>query len=522
MMSKKNFLLLFINILILNLLSFWQAFSFDFWRDDWYVVWGVLHNPVYLYQWGVVKLHPISALALFLASEVYKWNSFLWEMQGFVLRTIDAVIVYYFSRALTKSKKVGIYSSLVFASFSLGIESFDWGSAIATALLLPLFCITFYFWIEQKKNTSYKKIVISLIVLTILCDPIRGIFLPIILYLYNFLLNLKVKKKISLKITNKNILILFICTCAIILYFTINRSLLYSQFLNHKLIFFLPFITFFKKILNIIVIPFNALGNILIGWILPIPDYADVGKRNIVSIIVGAGSIIYFSIITYSYLKRKEKKYSIIIFLLIWIMLLYIPNWFADITFIPAVTNRYYTMSAVGLACLVGYTIDKLKKLQIPVLIFLLAVNLYRSNYILSLEYSYRSVKSVEKLWEQIYNEVPKNAVNSLFIFQGNSLVSRYALLTAYSIPFGLRRGYTNPDDFPVSTNYIPTIKQFLCEDNFIRPSMSSRTTLQKQRISLAQVYSWYYDDNKQRLINTTIKTRNNLLYIVACRPKMN
>lgn len=473
-------------IIVISFLSFYWAFSYNFLLDDWYQISGALYYPEMLFRY--LDIHPISVLEFFSLAGFLKFNPWYWQFWGYLLRIFDSFALTFFVFAVTNSKKAAIYSAFIFVSFVGGIETSTWASAHSSAIVILPICLGFYFWISSEKQKSIKKYFLSVLFffLSMLAEPGRAFMvvpLAIIWGLFNLYQHFR-SNLLSFILRNSFLVAILILAKSIIQRFFDIRVDISSYLSGFS----------WQSFLGL----FYSLGNFLSGWIL-IPGFPErIFPRPEVLWFTAIFFLLIF-IVLILFIFRKSDKYKILLFLSLWIPLFFLPNWFSQahikVGASVVIESRYFAISAIGFAGLFGYLLSNLKgKFGKKILISFIFVNILASAVILKQNWDFRSVDFQNKIWNQIDNDVPKDEKNSIFMFLGTSKVRTEVLDWADTVPFAVRRGIINKEDYPIFTNDKKLIAELVCKKNVSRPSPFG-AMIQPDTIPLSHVHAWDLSD---------------------------
>jgi len=494
--NQKIYLLVFIFLVLsISFLVFWRAFSFDFWGEDWEQIWFAKYQPSMINNLQEMQ-HPLVIYEELLLVKYFGFNTVFWQFVGFGLKILSAFAVSLMVLGLTKSKKAAFFTGLIYASSVGGLASFTWVAAHSSALEIPFICLGIYFWVTSYKNSmSLQKgrflLALILLILSFLADPARGIFGIFIVIFWEILSVMQYPQK--LKESRGRIIIIFaslLATFMIYQYFVdIKNTVSVSYNLGIAL----------KNPLNSLNNFLNNIGNLSIGWLLPIRQnlFAVSGKNIFGSI---AGYLFFFQTIflLFKFFKQRSESLKIILIFSVWIPIFFLPNWLLPNQEmiqngqVLGMTHRYLTLSAIGLACYLGYVISRIKKNFLRGFLFLIVIgsNILVSNQILKKESEYRSTKVTKPIWDKIEKDIPQGAEDVLFFIQGNDKYQVNSISQA-KIPFAIRRGITSRDKWPISTSDPGNAKGYVCG-----------LFVNERKIPISNLYSWYIKGNSAENIS--------------------
>ena len=475
---KKQSLIFILLIVSLAFLSFYQAFNFSFIIDDWFLLWGVLYDRSTIDPF--FQTHPNVVYQFILSAPVFKFNPFYYQFLGFLLKIIDSFFVALLILSITKSKSAAYFSAIIFSSSVGGIETFTWASGRSAALLIPLISSGLFFWINAKKETIHKYFIsIILIILTILSDAGNGIVVIPMLILWELLdlqnFSKHKMKKFLFKICS-------LLAIPLILFWYLSPRIEGRSIYLIKNIFII-LANFPQMLIKFL----TSIGNLLVGWIIPIVELNHLTDPNIFNTIAGVLFFIWTIILIFAFWKRKSTIFRILLFLSIWIFLGLIPGWLTQSDYIErqsytAVSHRYLTLSSIGLIGLIAYSTSFIKrKYSFPILTAVIILNLWSSYRILSWESIYHSAVTQNYLYNQIDKDLPKgDEKNKILVFTGDHWV-RIALDWNDFYPLALKRGITRKSEFSTVTNDLDRVKELICAPDENTPP----------KFRLPNLYAW-------------------------------
>lgn len=491
-------------VIILSALSFNRALKFHLFTDDWYQIIGTLYYPEILKIY--FQIHPVNFFEFKFFSPLFKFNPYPWQFLGYLLKVIDSLSMWALIIALTNSKRAALYGCLIFAVFVVGIESVMWPSAHSSPIIIPLINLGFYFWIKSEKSQVNKSYFYSLILfaLSILAEPGRSFIVIFLVPIWEFL---SVYQKLSIK----RALISFLRI--ILLFLPLGLATLLAQkYFNtasHSSSLFqgLSSISLYKII--------QFLENPLFGWTLLLQSF-----------VFWATTIFLFTttLLLVLFIWKKREGYKITIFLTLWVLLFYLPNF---LTQTYGYTNaewpmesRYYAISAVGVVGLLSYVFSLIKSKYVNWIVALfLMFNLYVTNNLLIKYSGTRSILIHNKIWDKIDKDVLQGEKVSIFMYSGTNFTQRTSLLDWLdTIPFAVRRGITKKEEFPIMTTDKNLIARLICEKGVLRHSPFG-DLIQKEPIPLSHVHAWELKNGE--LENRSDQERDGIKRIAGClQPK--
>ena len=462
--QKPQILLFVLLVIIISFLIFWRAFSFDFWGEDWEQIWFAVFDPAMINNAREMQ-HPIVIYEELILARVFEFNTFYWQGVGFLLKVLSAMAVSIMMLGLTNSKKAAFLTGLIYASSVGGLVSFTWVAAHSSALVIPFLCLGIYFWVIRRNLI----IAVLLLLFSTWADPARSIFGNFIVIFWEILSVLQ--NPGLLRESIKRVVIL--SAALIILYLALQYFFYSGDYAGNVSVTYgisIVFQNLFRSLDNFL----TNIGNLLIGWIIPInQNIFAISTNNIYGKIAGYLFLIQTIFLLFKFYKTKGEFFKIMLVFSLWIPIFFFPNWLlANQEMIQngqvlGMTHRYLTLSAVGLVCFLGYLLFKVKSklIQVLVLILIVGSNILMSNQVLEAQSKYRSVSVTRRFWNQIENEVPKGERDSIFLFRGDdkTIVND---LTQAKIPFAMRREIKSRLQWPASTSDSGVVRRYLCGKN--------------------------------------------------------
>ncbi len=505
-LSTKQILIFFAILSVLSFLTLGRILNFHFWRDDWDRLWAANYSlNTSLANWAFSPdHHPGSTFEQMVGVKIFGFNPLYWQVFAIFLRVLNSSAVALMMYGITKSKKAAALAGIFFAVFAGGVESYTWVSAHTSALIIFFFCLTVYFWVTRSKFS------IPFLIITLAISPGRAFFAPFFLLIWD----LGLFWRSSTKRIDKSFLARILSLILIILVVYVFLKMRFGYGLS------------FPAIFNPISLErmFSSLGNLFIGWALPINEVAStvafgalpayMKVFSIAALVLGMFYFVYAATNLINFIFKKDLKSHIYIFFLSIIGLSYIPNWFFDTTLEVAISHRYLAVSSVGFVCLVAYALSRNKNLATSFfMVFFVVANILTSNRILKSQYPYRSFELVESLWNKIDKDVPKDQKLYLFIYQGEGMGRRMLLDWSGPGAFAIKRNINDIDYLPVVTDDRPLIASLVCDETAQRPTAGG-WRVRKEKIRVENIYSWNYENGK--LVNTSIATREELKSICS------
>ncbi|MCL5073871.1 MAG: glycosyltransferase [Actinobacteria bacterium] len=529
---RKPFILLLVALIILiSLTTFHEGLGFDLRGEDWYALWFAIQPDLkdVVFQTILFRDHPVLTYQEVLLAPFFKFNPFYWYFFGYICKVIGAFAVGLLVWGITKSKKAAVYSSLIFASSTIGLEAYLMVTVQAPAILLIPICLGLYFWVISERDNSIKKYLISVVfyALAFLGDPGRGISMIALGVFWDFLKIINDSSKANyVRVVARNLALIIILA---LLYWSVGIGV--KQFQNghpSTLVGGLSYIASQPLLaLNNFV---TAIGNLLIGWFIPIYESDNTTSMSYphqIPLVSGYLFLILAVLLIGKFLLNKDNKfYRISFFFVAWIIVSFFPTWILLQWYIggslPGTTGRYLTISSVGFVALLGYGLSKVKaRYAIILLIIILLFNISTANRILNQDWYHRSALVHNVFWDKVERTVPRGQKDTIILFTGGTHLGS-ELASTYSIPLGLKRGINITEDLPITTGDRELVKKLLCEDNVYRPDFRVYgparfgAILQREKIPLSHLYAWrIYEDS---FVDVTEQERKLLRTEVNCK----
>lgn len=498
--SKKGIIIFLIGISVLALVSFWRVLHFGFWRDDWGFLYAVMYHPELPLAWN---LHPATKYEDLIFIHLFGLNTYLWQGFGIFLRIVASASVAAMTWSLTRSKRVAFLSGVFMAAGYAGLESVSWRSVHIISVDIILISLGFYFFFKEirtKKQTLFALLFFSL---AGIADPARCLPVLALVSIWEFLCWWRAGYKIK-KIPSYILFIFLLLVCTYSVQF-LNPTPFDSK---DSFFFVIKSINEHSLVKNF----FSTLGNLFLGWMKDIVEVGGLSGYDMYIARFGLAFTAGFSLVgMYLFFIKKLQKGAIIIFLMSWIVLFYLPNWIFEKTLVIGGTHRYIGLSGAGYYVLLAFLISFIrnKKIVIITAILILALNIRASNFILERESSYRNKEVSQMLWNKIENDVPKGETNNIFMYLGGDGIKGFLLDWSGPMPLVLNRGMTDIPSMPIVTSDPVLIVDLLCRENVYRPSLT-RWIYQKNKIKISHVHAWEVEQGVIK--NVSKRERKNLL----------
>lgn len=486
------------SVIVLSLLSYWRVLTFHFWRDDWGALWESQHLSPIAYL--ISNIHPATPLEYIIFFKLFGLNPIYWNIFGITLRIFASLALGLMMWGFMQSKKIAILSSLFFATSYAGLETVGWLSSHTVPITIILICGGFYFWFKYKHKNKFLYFIFSIFLfdLAFLADPGRSSPIILLILIWEIFLYLIKKKGNKLLRFSFDILILGGSFLLILYLFLATRTKIAGD------------LGLLKVDLTQLKVYFNAIGNLLFGWLWFIKTGEFGGGIGYNFHITLTGGITILVIIITSLIvgiRKKSEKALAVTWLALWILILYFPNWIynTNLSYPTAATSRYLGMSSVGLTGVMALLIGHIRSSKLVILLSTgwIIVNVFTSNRILEQESSHRSINIVDSVWGKVIADVPKASKRDIFLFTGDTYLTNSIIRWAGEIPWpyvvktGIERA-----DFPLVTlNYESTVDLVCNEDKEYR---------------LPNIYAWRVE--KRIIENTSVQERANIKEIASMK----
>lgn len=446
-------------ITLLVFISSWQILNLHFWKDEWSRLWMAHYKPYLLLNLLGLPNHPGLAIEEMLLEPIFGLNPFYWQLFGLLLKILASLSVGLIVLVTSHSQKVARVAGMFFAVSVIGIESFTGVIAHSSALIIIFFGVGFYYWVlsSQRNNILIFIASLSFLIISFLISPARAAALPLLLLIWDILTitrDFKAKTFLKLYVVKWFIFLLFIFL--IFSLFHGENSSLGSELVKKTNIIS----SHFSSLNNF----FASIGNLNLAWIIPIPETAGLSTPTFLNLTASFLFFIFSGIVLFKFLRRRTLELQNQLFFFLFIPLTYLPNWWFYNYITLGASYRYLTIASIGIAFLVAIFITSFnKKYYLFLLLLVLGLNILYTNMLISSQLPYRSVVSVNKVWEQIDNIVPQGETDVIFVFTGKD-PNRLMLLDWSSIyPFAIRRNINNLINAPIVLYQEETIRKMLC-----------------------------------------------------------
>lgn len=447
--------------------------------------------------------HPGMTIEQMFFGPIFGLNPFYWQIEGLILKILASLSVSLMILGVTRSYRTAALAGLFFSTSVVGIESFTWASNHAAALIVIFFGIGFYYWVKSFEENSLIGLIYSLpfLLISIFISPARAAGLPALILIWDIFSFIKSPSQRKAKLA-----ILRITTFLFLLLLTfsilqgkgtgglVSRSTESIGIISGD---FIPRISNF----------FASIGNLSIGWIIPIQEIAGLSSPTFLSLLSCFLLFVFLCVTIIRFLKLRIDKLQWRLFFLLFIPIAYLPNWWFYSYVTAGTSYRYLTLPSIGLIYLISTFISSLnRKYFLSACMLVLGLNIFYTNILLSSQLPYRSVTAVNQVWDQIDNFVPKGETDDIFVYTGQDPNRLMLLDWSLTIPFAVNRNITNLQDFPVLLYDEGAIKKMLCGEEIVVNTLEGQFT-HKNKTPLAHIYVLRLD--KGNIINESERYRD-------------
>jgi len=461
-MKSKHTTLYFFILTLISFLTYYKVLDFAFWRDDWVFYWGAIQNDK---TFLTLLFHPGTMIEFYVLSRVLGQHTMLWNVWGIGLKIFASFTVYTFISALTSSKKAGKIAGILFSVIPLGLEAVAWAAAHVALVNVIFVCLSCTYFIRYQKTHTKTHLILFLVFafLSFVSDPIRTsavcLMVPIWLVLY------KKKKHIAWsRLVALSVCIALLCIAVAVF---LSKNML-ADYLVVRAVkkHGLDLLFYIRKTIFASQNYFSSIGNILIGPFVPTVNDIRLSSsyQHIVSGIAGGIALVSIPILGY-FRKKNKENVTVVLFLLLWVLLFYVPNWIFTLQLTVGFTNRYTVLSGVGLVGLMAYGISLLSTrwVRIIVLSGLVIFFWIQNHYILSVNQEFRSLSLHNQLYARMQREVPKPFKQYLLMITGDHPAVPYSLLYNMQVPLVMSRNIPQRSQFPIFVDTIDRAVSYIC-----------------------------------------------------------
>ncbi|MBP7859675.1 tetratricopeptide repeat protein [Patescibacteria group bacterium] len=334
---KQNKAILFA-IFLISFLFYSFSLNFDFVSDDVYLI---KNNPN-LNSLSYVFASPVYFLSLiphYLTYILFGLAPYAYRFLNILYHSGSAVLVFLIINKIF-SKKIAVFSSLLFAIHPINIEAVAWISGYSSSMYTFLFLVSFLFFIYSKQLD--KKYWISIVLLVFsLASSNKAVSVPIIFIFYEFLLN---RNQYSLKRVIAPIALASIYTLVSILGIFPRLSVLQQSYYSgsEKPNPFLSFPISLFDYFGILVFPFN------------LSLYRTNYSINVMLLILRYIALFFIALFSFFLLRNKKyKELFLVCFYYVALMPLALPLGVGWIT-----AERYIYLSSIAFFALFGIALN--------------------------------------------------------------------------------------------------------------------------------------------------------------------
>lgn len=447
--------------------------------------------------------HPGITLEQMFFGPIFGLNPLYWQIEGLILKILASLSVALMILGITNSYRIAAISGLFFSTSVVGIESFAWVSNHAAALIIIFFGVGFYYWVKSLEENSLLGLICSLtfLLISIFISPARAAGLPVLILLWDVFSLIKnpSRKRSKVVILRIGIFLTLLLLTFLILQGKSSGSLSFRSFESIGIIA----TDFIPRISNFLA----SIGNVSIGWIIPIQEVAGLSSPTFLSLLSCFLLLVFLFLTTLKFLKFRTDKLQWRLFFLLFIPIAYFPNWWFYSYVTAGTSYRYLTLSVIGLTYLVSSFVSSLnRKYFLSVCLLVLGLNIFYTNMLLSSQLPYRSIVAVNQVWDQIDKFVPKGETDDIFIYTGQDPNRLMLLDWSLAIPFAQKRNITNSKDFPVLSYNEEQIKKMLCGEDTVVNTLDGQF-IHRNKTPLSHLYAWGL--NQGNIINESEKYRD-------------
>lgn len=509
---KKWFLenkIVLLLLLVTVFLAYGQTLQMYFWIDDNALIYRLQHPDSREGYWGDgitgsgPYRHIVDQFILFYP--FFKTNPMPYYAVGIILYFFAAVSVFVFSNKLTKSRKISLAASLIFASGFLGSETiFGITNSWQTSRGIIMSLASLYLFIKFLKDGSRWAYVFSVVLFYLSLETvfIRAPGL-IFVFIFSGLIFSELKfglRKIAMLFLN---LLPFI---GIHYYIYLSNSSLASRFGILDLIR----VILEEKKYYLAAIPIQDLGNLFIP-----NNLTDKLEKLNIGFFRSYNSLYYFSpgeflaglfvlfssIYLYVFHRKKEKDLVLILMLsLVWSIGNFVVFYLRDPYYTLPTVHRYYSYSLVGVAifwAILFYflAIQYKRSLLFYSFIIVVFVNLIL-NFNYQKDFNERRSIPAKAFFDSFNNSVPNLKPNALIYIDlenSNQLRNRYNSFFGGMLPEEANFAIYNENIVYYSIDVVNDFKH-----------VTENIRLNKNK--LADLHTLYY--GLDGLVNTTEETR--------------
>jgi hypothetical protein len=421
---------------------------------------------------------------------------------------------------VTKSKIVGIFTSIVISSSVGGVEPASFlGANNVTFFIIPL-TLGIYFWMKSingfisNRNTYISKLlfIAALVILTICAkgEVWSYYLIPTVTIYWGVIQILLYRDKKILKIFITSILIL-LSLLLIVSKMPPNPNWYQRNNGINKL----------KSIKvenskNL----FSSIGNLVGGSFVYLPEGAGTSAPSVITKYLGLNLITLFFLTGLIFLINKKEKIGIINFFLFWILIFYLPNWIFESQLTVGATHRYLTIPSIGFYGLIVYFAHLIfrNKTFYILIIFIIVNGIYLSNKHLEKLNFYRSYQKTNMVIDSINSSIKNFNDDTVISYSGEGGLSGYLLDWSLGIPIAMKRNISDRTEFPIWGMSLENAQKYYCGIPYPINLVGKGDAYYKKGNNLS-IDDFYYFDVKDsgEVIDKSQEFRSNIILNANC-----
>lgn len=433
--------------------SFSVATEFFFWKDDWFLKWSALYNPNSFYKGFNYWLLRFPEFYL----RVLITDSVIWQRIGLVMKFINSIIFYFFIQTLFKNKKMAVAGSMLYASYSGGMEIYTW--AILNTLLIPIVLggiIAFDKFLQTQKIRFLIGTGISFLLSNILYFGRTLGMIPFFLFWF------ALYEMNSTKLNYKKLKISILFLLSTLSFFVLNFFAGFISGQNWKPQFFLEGLQQYP-------IFFASLGNLLR---IPFSRHYEIGgltEFSAISMWIGIGGLILCVVTTSLFTYTKRQVFYWIAVFLSWAYFLYFFNWMyggGGVSTLVGSAHRYLALSAMSLLIIWSLLLSYLRGKWFYVILFLLiSMNLDYSHFIVGNDLKVRDRIKIESLYKEINQILDKDDDVQVLILDTPNELKSFVVQGWYPFTYAYYKGLSGTNKFPTIIAESEAGQKWICAD---------------------------------------------------------
>lgn len=512
----KYYLSFVLLITLLSLLNLSLGLNFHFILDDWMNIWFVLAGDVKNFS-TQFDYHPANYIVFLPFIYIFRDNPIPYNYLGLIAKIFASLTVGLMTAEITGKRKAFYFSAIIYASYFGAEESIVFTTARNNIANLILTCLTIYFYLTSfhTKNRIFLIFCLAFLFLTILADPIRMIFVPLLMIVFLFIVYFKKNLTADLMFI-KAILIIIVTIIALFstvygrqLFFPgqeVEKGFIYKSFSHTK--------DYPIFIIN--------TGNLITSY-FRIPLTSDV-IPNVDRSAFFIGILFVFFLIVYGIYNIIKGNIREGFFIPSGILLFLFINWLAFTYIVAPAHHRYQTISSAFFIALVTSLLLKItgNKKVFFITCLIVVINLFHSFLIIKYWDGIRNYNKVQHLINKQIEIIPQNSDPKLFTLQGSSRIvsEQFGWSFGGTVPYSFRKGLYNRNDIPSFSPDFSENSNIYCNLKNRRPVIADWTN-QKEKMSISQVYGFKIND-QERMENITDLVRMTILGESQCTLKTN